>query len=98
LLKLGDEKGYGSASGTLFSSQSEGEHTDNDAKSVSSRRSRRSIAGEERLPKLIETLGLCYLGAVLLRLPASLGDFFRWAAEEETIYTRAVSFRFAFSF
>jgi RNA polymerase I-specific transcription initiation factor RRN7 len=91
LLKSTDEKGYGSDSGTMFSSQSEGNATDTDAKSVSSRRSRKSIAGEERLPKLIETLGLCYLGTVLLRLPTSLGDFFQWATQEDIIYTRAVS-------
>jgi RNA polymerase I-specific transcription initiation factor RRN7 len=91
LIKSADERGYGSASGTLYSSQSEGDLTDSDAKSVSSRRSRRSIAGEERLPKLVETLVLCYLGAVLLRLPSSLGDFFEWATQEDMIYTRAVS-------
>jgi RNA polymerase I-specific transcription initiation factor RRN7 len=47
--------------------------------------------GKEKLPKLIETLGLCYLGMVLLRLPVSLGEIYKWAAEEEVIYTRAVS-------
>ena len=86
-----ERTGYGS---TMFSSQSEGENTDTDgtgARSMSSRRSRGSVVGKERLPKLIETLGLCYLGMVLLRLPVSLGELYKWAAKEEMIYTRAVS-------
>jgi len=87
--------GYESGTGTmLFSSASEGESTDSDAtggKSLASRRSRKIVAAEERLPRLIETLGLCYLGTLLLRLPTSLGEFYKWATLEEMIYTRAVS-------
>jgi hypothetical protein len=30
------------------------------------------------LPKLVETLSLCYLGALLLRVSVSLGDFYRF--------------------
>lgn len=90
LIKSGD-KSYGSVSGGLFSSASEAENTDSDGKSVSSRRSRRSIATEERMPKLVETLGLCYLGMLLMRLPTGLGDLFKWATNEEMLYTRAVS-------
>ncbi|CAG8960949.1 hypothetical protein HYFRA_00002487 [Hymenoscyphus fraxineus] len=88
LFKAG-EKSYGSVSGTFFSSASEAENTESDGKSVSSRRSRRSIAGEERMPKLIETLGLCYLGMLLMRLPTSLGDLFKWVTNEEMVYARA---------
>jgi hypothetical protein len=43
---------------------------------------------------LIETLGLCYLGILLLRLPTSLGEVYKWAAKEEIIYIRAVSMAF----
>lgn len=94
--KVGDERdGYGSGTGTMmFSSASERESLDSDAtggKSLGSRRSRKSVAAEERLPRLIETLGLCYLGTLLLRLPTSLGEFYKWAAHEELVYTRAVS-------
>lgn len=28
-------------------------------------------------PRLVETLALCYLGALLLRLPVSVGDIYR---------------------
>ena len=94
--RIGDERGgYGSGTGTMmFSSASEAEHTDSDAtggKSLGSRRSRKSVTLEERLPRLVETLALCYLGTLLLRLPTSLGEFFKWATREEMIYNRAVS-------
>ena len=88
-----DRDGYGSETGTMmFSSTSEGENLDTDGsggKSLGSRRSRKSVASEERVPRLIESLGLCYLGTLLLRLPTSLGDFFKWATHEEMIYVRS---------
>jgi hypothetical protein len=31
-------------------------------------------------PKLVETLSLCYLGALLLRVSVSLGDFYRFVS------------------
>lgn len=88
--------GYGSGTGTttMFSSMSEGESTDadgNNAKSSTSNRSRKSVVSQERLPRLIETLALCYLGLLLLRLPTSLGEVYKWAAREEIVYSRAVS-------
>lgn len=43
------------------------------------------------MPKLIETLGLCYLGCVLKRLPISLGELLRWAENEEVTFLRVVS-------
>lgn len=43
------------------------------------------------LPKLVETLSLCYLGMLLLRLPISLGEVFEWATRNEVLYLRAVS-------
>jgi RNA polymerase I-specific transcription initiation factor RRN7 len=43
-------------------------------------------------PKLLDTLGLCYLGMLLLRLPCSLGDINRWAEDESIIYIRAIRF------
>ena len=32
------------------------------------------------MPSLIETLGLCYLGLILLRLPVSIGELHRYVA------------------
>jgi len=97
LQKDEERSAYGS---TMFSSQSEGDATDTDAtgaKSMSSRRSRRSIVDKEKLPKLIETLGLCYLGMLLLRLPVSLGGIYQWAVKGEIVYTRAVSIHTVFT-
>lgn len=31
-----------------------------------------------KLPKLVDTLGLCYLGMLLLKLPVSLGDIYKY--------------------
>lgn len=88
----GEKEDGGYRSGTTgFSSTSEGENTESDGISLTSRRSRRSDRAKDRLPKLIETLALCYLGILLLRLPTSLGEVYKWAAEEEIIFTRAVS-------
>lgn len=87
-----DEEGYGS--GTLaFSSTSEGELTDTDGGlSTASKWSRLSNRKEKgSLPKLIETLALCYLGILLMRLPTSLGELFKWVTTDEMIYNRAVS-------
>jgi RNA polymerase I-specific transcription initiation factor RRN7 len=92
-----ERSGYGSGTGTMgFSSTSEGD-SDTDGtgvKSFGSRRSRKSAVEEERLPRLIETLGLCYLGILLLRLSTSLGEVYKWVAKEEIIYIRAVSIGF----
>ncbi|TVY60690.1 RNA polymerase I-specific transcription initiation factor rrn7, partial [Lachnellula suecica] len=85
-----ERSGYAS---TMFSSQSEAENTDTDGsgfKSMSSRRSRKSVVEREKLPKLIESLGLCYLGMLMLRLPVSLGEIYHWATKEEIVYARAI--------
>jgi RNA polymerase I-specific transcription initiation factor RRN7 len=87
---------YGSGTAE-FSSTSEGDNTDTDGtgkKSWASRRSKTTSRNRDRLPKLTETLALCYLGTLLMRLPISLGEIYKWAAKEEMIYTRAVSFNF----
>ncbi|KAI9705349.1 MAG: Pol I core factor CF [Bogoriella megaspora] len=40
-------------------------------------------------PSLIETLALCYMGILLLRLPISPGDIQKWAACGDMLYYRA---------
>ena len=74
-----------------FSSTSEGGITDSDGKSMISSRSRRSEVERDSLPKLVETLALCYLGTLLMRLPTSMSEIYTWAAREEMVFTRAVS-------
>lgn len=53
---------------------------------------KRKLTNQSGTPKLIETLCLCYLGCILMRLPVSLGDFHRWAETDEILYLRVVSF------
>jgi RNA polymerase I-specific transcription initiation factor RRN7 len=89
--------GYGSGTETMmmFSSQGEGDtgnDTDaTDGRSLTSRRSRTRVVSVDKLPRLTETLGLCYLGILLLRLPTSLGEIYKWVTRDEMVYTRAVS-------
>ena len=90
---LDDRSGY--SSGTMgFSSTSEGELTDTDGasnKSIASSRRKRVVQARKKLPRLIETLALCYLGILLMRLPTSLGEIYKWARKEEIVFSRAVS-------
>ncbi len=90
--------GYGSGAETtsrMFSSASELDDTDTDGtgiRSFTSRGSRRSTVAQEKLPRLIETLSLCYLAMLLMRLPTSIGDVYKWSTREEILYNRAVSY------
>lgn len=88
----GQESGSGTEA-TLYSSQSEGEMSDvSAASSASHRRIWRSQVGERwKMPRLLDTLALCYLGTLLLRLPYRVGDFQRWAKADEILYLGAVS-------
>lgn len=43
------------------------------------------------LPRMSDTLGLCYLGCVLLRIPTRIGQFIDWANAGHIPYKRAVS-------
>jgi len=90
-----DEKsGYGSGTETIgFSSISEEDATNTDGtdrKSLASGRRRRRATKSENLPTLIETLALCYLGMLLMRLSTSLGEIYNWAARQEIIFLRAI--------
>ncbi|KAL5359701.1 RNA polymerase I-specific transcription initiation factor Rrn7 [Aspergillus floccosus] len=41
-------------------------------------------------PRLVDTIALCYLGALLMRLPISVGDFHRMVLREEVPYIRVI--------
>ncbi|MCJ1291012.1 hypothetical protein MMC34_002554 [Xylographa carneopallida] len=63
----------------MYSSQTEASETEDEpAEKVGKR--------EKEMPTLIDILGLCYMGMILLRLPASLGELHRWAFAEEIPY------------
>jgi len=57
----------------VFSSQS-GDETDTVAEEA--KQKRKKPRGKD-VPALVDTLGLCYLATLLLRLPVSLGDVYR---------------------
>jgi RNA polymerase I-specific transcription initiation factor RRN7 len=42
------------------------------------------------VPNLLDTLALCYLGILTLRLPITPGDIYRWATEEKLAYRGAI--------
>ena len=85
--------GSGYESSQLYSSQDESAASDSSAKSsVSRARSWKSGIGERwNLPSLFDTLGLCYLGCLLLRLPYRIGDFYQWAKKNQILFLGAVS-------
>ncbi|KAI1113796.1 hypothetical protein F5Y14DRAFT_416614 [Nemania sp. NC0429] len=75
----GDES-TGSRSSVLFSSQSEGAESTNAEDSEATTTPWAPHARSRwKLPKLIDTLALCYLGCLVRRLPVSTGDFCDWA-------------------
>ena len=60
---------------TVFSSQPQSETETEDKHDGVGRKWR---VGGKDMPSLIETLGLCYLGMILLRLPVSIGEIHRY--------------------
>jgi RNA polymerase I-specific transcription initiation factor RRN7 len=88
--KEDEQAGFTATASTVGFSTSE-EDTDGGSVSATSKWSRKKKGKRQKLPKLVETLGLCYLGLQLLRLPVGLGEVCKWAAEEEMVYSRVVS-------
>lgn len=98
-----DPEGEGSVGGgsstTGWSSQSEYLYTSDEESQASTtwsntsqvRRRRRRVPKASDRPKLIASVGLCYLGLVLLRVAISLGDLHRWIEEQGLLYLRAIS-------
>lgn len=62
-------------SSDVFSSQPE---SDGEAESTEDEKTREWKVQAKGLPTLIQSVGICYLGAILLRLPVTLGDFHRY--------------------
>lgn len=74
---------------TVFSSQPQSETETEDKNEGVERKWK--VRGKD-MPGLIETLGLFYLGMVLLRLPVSIGEIHRCAIREDIPFIRAVRF------
>ncbi|KFY42334.1 hypothetical protein V494_02461 [Pseudogymnoascus sp. VKM F-4513 (FW-928)] len=80
-----------SRDGSGFSSTSEGEtEGEDDGIGMEMTRRHRRIARQKGLPKLIESLALCYMAMSLLRLPVSVGDIQKWAEQHEIPYFRVI--------
>jgi RNA polymerase I-specific transcription initiation factor RRN7 len=93
---LGEQDAGGGGSETVgFSSQSDWEATGTDTDDFNStgegRKNKRKVR-LEGIPRLIDSLAICYLGTLLMRLPVTLGEFHHWAEQEDIIFVRAVSF------
>lgn len=91
----GDESDGGASSSVWFSSQSEGgESTDVEYSDTTTTTTTTTWAPDARqrwkLPKLIDTLALCYLGCLVRRLPVSTGDFCDWAQKGDLPFLAAV--------
>lgn len=98
-----DHEGQGSIAGgsstTGWSSQSEYLYTSDESQASTTqsnasrvrRRRRRKIPKASDRPKLIVSVGLCYLGLTLLRVAISLGDLHRWIEEQGLVYLRAIN-------
>ncbi|KAI0469434.1 hypothetical protein F4859DRAFT_486647 [Xylaria cf. heliscus] len=92
LRERGGRKGDESDTGTSqvwFSSQSEtGESSDVD---LSDATSASWVRRRWKLPKLIDTLALCYLGCLVRRLPVSTGDFCNWVQKGDLQFLTALN-------
>jgi RNA polymerase I-specific transcription initiation factor RRN7 len=85
---LGEEfEGDGASTG--FSSTSEGETEVEDGVGIEMRRRLKKLARAKGLPKLIETLAMCYSAVLLMRLPVTVGDMFAWVGQPGFPYLRA---------
>ncbi|KAI0165675.1 hypothetical protein GGR57DRAFT_512730 [Xylariaceae sp. FL1272] len=77
------------ASTILFSSQSEPDSSDVDLSDATTTTWAPDVRRRWKLPKLIDTLALCYLGCVVRRLPVMTRDFHHWAQKGGLDYLAA---------
>lgn len=105
-LRVADEKGKGkdvksgppsgSESEMVFSSQGETDRESDveGATPVKGWRIKNWTVKEGQkwpMPSLLDTLALCYVGCLAMRLPLRIGDFLRWARSGRLLFIRAVS-------
>jgi RNA polymerase I-specific transcription initiation factor RRN7 len=94
---LWDLRIRGSPGDGLQDLTSDGDMSGNDSRSRASSRERRASSwGPETgdswpAPRVSDTLALCYLGCLLLRIPTKIGDFVKWARGGNIVYKQAVS-------
>ncbi len=47
---------------------------------------------DKAMPSLIDSLGICYFGMVLLRMPIGIGELLQWAIREDMPFIRAIRY------
>ncbi|KAI0431669.1 hypothetical protein F5Y09DRAFT_186085 [Xylaria sp. FL1042] len=91
---MGDESDVGESSAAWFSSQSESGAESSDV-NFSDATTTATWAPDARrrwkLPKLVDTLALCYLACLVRRLPVSTGDFYNWAQKGDLEFLSALN-------
>ncbi|KAI3317452.1 hypothetical protein HD806DRAFT_369993 [Xylariaceae sp. AK1471] len=86
----GGDESDGGASSAWFSSQSEGgESSDVDLSDATTATWAPDARRRWKLPKLIDTLALCYLGCLVRRLPVTTGDIHSWVQKGELDFLAA---------
>ncbi|KAI8960064.1 hypothetical protein F5Y11DRAFT_282755 [Daldinia sp. FL1419] len=83
-----ESDGYATSS-AMFSSQSEGTGAESSAFDLSDATTAPDAGRRWKLPKLVDTLALCYLGCLVQRLPATTADFCGWAQRGELDFLAA---------
>ncbi|KAI0859776.1 hypothetical protein F4860DRAFT_481488 [Xylaria cubensis] len=91
--RKGDESDAATSQTTLFSSQSEtGESSGVELSDATTAATWASDARRRwKLPKLVDTLALCYLGCLVRRLPVSTGDFCNWVQKGDLEFLAALN-------
>lgn len=88
------EDGYASgATSAMFNTQSDGttgESSDTNLSDATTATWAPDAARRWKLPKLVDTLALCYLGCLVRRLPATTADFCGWAQKGDVTFLAAV--------
>ena len=82
-LKTSLDKPSDAESGTdqspkLYSSQ-------NDTTDIDSE-DEQKLSWERKAPSVLDSVGICYIAMTLLRIPSSLGDYYRWASIDQSLH------------
>ena len=73
--------------GNLFSSQPQTGRNSSKTDKTSQKTTWRL---DKAMPSLVDSLGICYMGMMLLRLPIGIGEFHRWATQGDIPFIRAI--------
>ncbi|PWW73115.1 hypothetical protein C7212DRAFT_359489 [Tuber magnatum] len=84
--------GYSSQSSYLYTSDdSQSTAQSRNSQSTQRKRRKRRVPKAADRPKLIGSVGICYLGLIVLGVSVSLGDIHRWVEEQGIVYLRAIN-------